>query len=208
MLKIGLTGGIASGKSQVSQYFMELGIDVIDSDQIARDLFKAHSPHLQNLRNQFGNDIFYPSGELDRKALGKIVFADESHLKWLNEFTHPLINQQMKAQLLRSKSEYVVLDIPLLIDKNGEIPEHLKNLIERVLVVEVSQQTQIERIRKRDQLSKQQALNIINSQSSSEQKRSLADDIIDNSSTLDDLKRRVKELHLQYLTIALVRNAM
>ena len=202
MLTIGLTGGIASGKSQASQYFADLGIKVIDSDKIARDLFTPNSPHLGTLRNKFGDSIFLTNGELDRKALGKVVFSNESDLKWLNDFTHPLINQQMKVALSSPKSDYVVLDIPLLIDKNGKIPERLQKLISRVLVINVSQEIQIDRILKRDGLSREDALNIINSQSSAEQKISLADDIIDNSGTLSELKNKIKQLHNRYLKLA------
>jgi len=202
MLTIGLTGGIASGKSQVSRYFMDLGIDVIDSDKIGRDLFKPHSPHLEKLRNKFSDSIFLTNGDLDRKALGEIVFADKNHLKWLNEFTHPLIHEQMRELLLESKSTYVVLDIPLLIDKNGQIPDYLSQLIDRVLVVNTNRATQIERIIKRDKLSKNQALNIINSQSSAEQRLLLANDVIDNSGTLDDLRNQVNTLHNQYLKLS------
>jgi len=207
-LTIGLTGGIASGKSQVSQYFKELGIDVIDSDKIAHDLFKPHSPHLKDLENKFGDGIFLPNGELDRKTLGKIVFSNKTHLTWLNEFTHPLINQQMKAQLSKSQSDYVVLDIPLLIDINGEIPQRLRKLIDCVLVINVNRQTQIERILQRDNKNQTDALKIINSQSTSEQKCLLADDIIDNSGSLTELKDDVYKLHAKYLKLAnCARNA-
>jgi dephospho-CoA kinase len=199
MLKIGLTGGIASGKSQVCRYFTELGIEVIDSDKVARELFKPKSAHLEKLKAQFGEQIFLSNGELDRKALGKIVFSDQQLLDWLNQFTHPLINTEMKRQLANSQSAYVVLDIPLLINKQGNIPEHLNSLIDRVLVINTDLETQIDRILKRDRISEKEALNIINAQSTIQQKLLLADDIINNNASLQELNQQVNRLHEQYL---------
>ncbi len=200
MLKIGLTGGIASGKSQVCRYFIELDAHIIDSDKVARELFKPKSSHLETLRAHFGHSIFLSSGELDRKALGKIVFTDQRQLDWLNHFTHPLISTEMKRQLANSHSSYVVLDIPLLIDKQGKIPDHLNSLIDRVLVINTKLEIQIDRIIKRDKISKKEALNIIDAQSSLQQKLKLADDIIDNNGSLQSLKQQVNQFHEQYLT--------
>ena len=198
MLRIGLTGGIASGKSQVCDYFAELGIDVIDSDKVAKRLFESKSPHLVTLRNRFGSGIFLPSGELDRKALGTIVFSDQQQLDWLNEFTHPLINAEMKQQLLACDTDYVILDIPLLINKQGKIPDHLASLTDRILVINTERNIQIDRISKRDGLSETEALNIINAQSTIQQKLLLADDIINNNGNLKELKQQVYQLHDQY----------
>lgn len=200
MLKIGLTGGIASGKSQVCRYFTELGAHIIDSDKVARELFESKSPHLKTLRTHFGDGIFLSSGELDRKALGKIVFSDKQQLDWLNNFTHPLINIEMKRQLTTCRSTYVILDIPLLINKQGTIPAHLRSLIDRILVVDTSLETQLVRIIERDGITKKEALNIINAQSTVQQKLLLADDIIDNNGNLDHLKKQVNKLHNQYKT--------
>ena len=198
-LIIGLTGGIASGKTQVSQYFTALGVEVIDSDKIAKDLFKPNSPYLEKLRAKFSDGIFFSNQELDRKALGKIVFANKILLEWLNNFTHPLIYSEMKAQLSRSQSAYVVLDIPLLVNDKGDIPDHLRSVIDRVLVINSELETQINRLFKRDKMSRKEALNIINSQSSIQQKLALADDVIDNNGSLQELKHQVAQLHNQYL---------
>lgn len=200
-LVIGLTGGIASGKSQVSQYFLDLNIDIIDSDKIAKDLFRSGSVHLKKLRDQFGDGIFFANNELNRKALGKLVFSDSQQLEWLNNFTHPLINQETKNQLSSATSEYAILDIPLLIDKQGTIPPPLKLLIDRVLVIHTQLETQINRISVRDHLNKEQALKIIQTQSSNSQKLALADDVIDNNGTLQQLKIQVKSLHKKYRTM-------
>jgi len=198
MLKIGLTGGIASGKSQVCRFFTELNAHIIDSDKVARELFEPESPHLETLRAHFGDGIFLANGELDRKALGKIVFSNKQQLDWLNSFTHPLINKEMKRQLANCRSTYVILDIPLLINKQGTIPEHLKSLVDRILVVNTSLEKQIVRIMERDGITKKEALNIIGTQSTTQQKLLLADDIIDNNGSLDHLKRQVNKLHNQY----------
>ncbi|MBV1909663.1 MAG: dephospho-CoA kinase [Kangiellaceae bacterium] len=201
-LVIGLTGGIASGKSQVSGYFAELGIDVYDSDKIARDLFRPKSTHLFTLLQHFGDGIFESNGTLNRKALGKIVFSDVEKLDWLNNFTHPLINEEMKRQVESSTSPYVILDIPLLVNKQGKISGYLKRMVDRVLVVSTSVELQIKRVLERDKLSVDQAVKIIESQSTLEQKVALADDIINNLGTLQQLSSQVDDLHSKYLNIA------
>ena len=196
---IGLTGGIASGKSSVASYFSALGIDVFDSDQIARQLFAPHSEHLTVLREHFGESIFESEQVLDRKALGKLVFSNPEELAWLNQFTHPLINRAMKQQLESSQSSYVILDIPLLINKQGEIPDYLSKMIDRVLVINLPLKTQLYRLQQRDGISEQEAMKIINSQSSLQQKLALADDVIDNIGDLQSLNKAVKHLHEQFI---------
>ena len=198
MLKIGLTGGIASGKSLVSQYFSELGIDIIDADQIARDLFKPNSTHLLSLTEHFGKNVLDHNKELNRKALAKIVFSDSSQLEWLNQFTHPLVNKEMRSQLEKVKSDYVILDIPLLIDKGAKIPSRLTPFVDRVLVVKTDMDTQINRIIERDNRTKEEALAIINNQSSLQEKLALADDVIDNNQTKQSVKEQVIQLNRLY----------
>jgi len=200
-LIIGLTGGIASGKSQVCKTFVELGITVIDSDQIAKDLFDINSPHLQALRDKFGNDIFLADKYLDRKKLGKIVFSNPEQLLWLNTFTHPLIYDEIKQQLSSTSSSYVIIDIPLLIDSKGDISARFAELIDRVLVINTSEENQLKRLLLRDDISSEQAHKIINSQSSLEQKLKLADDIIDNNGSIESLKTQVEEIHKKYLLL-------
>lgn len=200
-LHVGLTGGIASGKSSVSQLFNKHGVNVIDADKIARQLFIKNSPHLLSLREYFGDSIFHSNGELNRQALREKVFNSEKDLNWLNQFTHPLVNQQMKAEISAANSDYVLLDIPLLIDKTGQIPNHLKQLVDRILVVKVDLETQLKRICQRDKSTREQAQKIIGSQSSLEQKLVLADDIIDNNGSLEELESQVSVLHNQYLTM-------
>ncbi|MET1254664.1 dephospho-CoA kinase [Aliikangiella maris] len=201
-LKISLTGGIASGKSQVTRLFSQLGIDIIDADKIARALFAPKAVLLKDLRHQFGDGIFFDSGELNRGALGKIVFNNKAALKWLNELTHPLVADKISQQLTQVQSDYVILDIPLLINQQGIIPTHLKAVTDRVLVVDVCPEIQIQRLCKRDNITQEQALSIINNQSTRQQKLALADDIIDNNTDFSTLERQVNELHRVYLSLA------
>lgn len=202
ILKIGLTGGIASGKSEVSKMFNSLSTPIIDTDKIARNLFKKNSPLLNDLKARFGQAIF-KNNNLDRKALGKIVFNSSEDLLWLNQLTHPLITKNIEKQLERLDSPYVIIDIPLLVNKQGEIPSHLKPFIDRVLVVSVPVDIQIQRVCSRDKVTKEDALAIINNQSSLEQKLALADDVIDNTKTLEELESQIALLHNKYLNIAL-----
>lgn len=199
-LVIGLTGGIASGKSQVSCYFKSLNIDVIDADQIARELFADNSPHLETLREKFGDSIFSHDGSLNRKALGTIVFSDQEKLQWLNHLTHPLIAEQILEQLSGSSSPYVILDVPLLVKKDGTIPNYLRQIINRVLIVDVTPKNQLNRVTSRDRISEDHAKKIISSQASAEQRKACADDTIDNNGSLQSLEEQVKRLNDSYLS--------
>ena len=198
-LKVGLTGGIASGKSQVSRLFSSHNIDIIDADKIARSLFESGSPLLSELRKKFGHKIFNRDASLNRKALGKIVFNNQAHLTWLNQFTHPKIATEIKLQLSKAKSRYVILDIPLLIDKSGLIPDYLKQIVDRILVINTSLENQINRLCLRDNISKLEAESIINTQSSLKIKLALADDTICNNGELSSLESQVELLHNQYI---------
>ncbi len=202
LLKIGLTGGIASGKSHVSSLFAKLGITIIDADKIARGLFADKSPYLTDLKNKFGKTIFNDDNSLNRSALRNIVFNDPHNLKWLNQFTHPKVTEQIDKELKLASSPYVILDIPLLIDLSGNIPAHLNERIDRVLVISVKQQTQIKRLCARDNISTSDALKIISSQSSLKQKLAHANDTIDNNGQILDLDPQIKQLHQQYLKLA------
>lgn len=205
ILKIGLTGGIASGKSEVSKMFNSLSVPIVDTDKIAKNLFKKNSPLLSDLKARFGKAIF-KNNNLDRKALGKIVFNSSEDLLWLNKLTHPLITKKIEKELKKLDSPYVIIDIPLLINKQGEIPSHLKPFIDLVLVVSVPIDIQVQRVCSRDKITKEHALAIINNQSSLEQKLDLADDVIDNTKTSEELESQVTLLHNKFLKIALNSN--
>jgi len=195
MLTIGLTGGIGSGKTTVAKHFQSLGIDIIDADQVARDVVKPNTIALEKITQHFGSTILQADGTLNRDALRKIVFQDSSQLEWLNQLLHPIIRSELMNQAQRAKSDYVILDVPLLIDNN------MTNLVERVLVVDLPVKTQIERAAQRDNTTTDQIRAIIENQVSREERLSLADDVIDNSKSIDEVKEAVSQLHQYYLSL-------
>ena len=200
-LRIALTGGIASGKSSVCRLFSELGIDIIDTDKIARELFAPSSPLLLTLRDKFGDSIFNEDKTLNRKSLRTIVFSNENHLTWLNQLTHPKIRLEVIRQLEKSSSPYSIIDIPLLITREGELSKNMTGLFDRVLVVSVDKEVQISRLIKRDNSDTENAQKIIDSQSSTQQKIKFADEIIDNNGALSELEQQVSLLHNKYMAL-------
>lgn len=188
MLKIGLTGSIGTGKSTVSKLLRERGIAVIDADLLAREIVKKGQECLNDLKNVFGNQVLTIDGELDRKKLGQIVFSDDSKLELLNSVTHPHIRRRMKAQMneLESKNnKVIVLDIPLLFEANME------DLVDIVLVVFAKEEIQIKRIMERDNCTQEEAMRIIKTQISQQDKISKSDYTIDNSGTIEELKEKL-----------------
>jgi dephospho-CoA kinase len=211
LLKIGLTGGIASGKSAVSQLFKQQSVSVIDADNIARELLTHNISLLDKIKHKFGSSIFFDDHSLNRKALAQIVFNSSADLAWLNQLTHPLVAQKIQTEIdlltsVRTTPDkaplsYVILDIPLLVDKNGCIPQHLEPFIDRILVVKTSVQSQRDRLTKRDGVNEAHADKIIQSQSTLAQKLALADDIIDNDGPIEQLEPQVLQLHNYYLSL-------
>lgn len=188
MLKIGLTGSIGTGKSTVSKLLRERGIAVIDADLLAREIVKKGQECLNDLKNVFGNQVLTIDGELDRKKLGQIVFSDDSKLELLNSVTHPHIRRRMKVQMneLESKNnKVIVLDIPLLFEAKME------DLVDIVLVVFAKEEIQIKRIMERDNCTQEEAMRIIKTQISQQDKISKSDYTIDNSGTIEELKEKL-----------------
>lgn len=188
MLKIGLTGSIGTGKSTVSKLLRERGIAVIDADLLAREIVKKGQECLNDLKNVFGNQVLTIDGELDRKKLGQIVFSDDSKLELLNSVTHPHIRRRMKAQMneLESKNnKVIVLDVPLLFEAKME------DLVDIVLVVFAKEEIQIKRIMERDNCTQEEAMRIIKTQISQQDKISKSDYTIDNSGTIEELKEKL-----------------
>jgi len=190
MRVLGLTGGIGSGKSTVARMFIELGAEVIDADQLAREVVEPGKPALDEIRQAFGSDVLMPDGRLDRRKLAAIVFADPAARARLNDITHPLIRRRMRQEVeaRRHQSGTLILDIPLLLETPR--PSFLK----RVIVVWVDARTQLRRLTERDGLSETEARRRIAAQMPLDAKRSIADDVIDNSGTLEQTRRQVEAL--------------
>lgn len=194
---IGLTGGIGSGKTTVANMFMALGIDIIDADIIARDVVKKGSPALREISQHFGDNVILSNGELNRPLLRKKIFSANDDKLWLNALLHPLIRQDITVQAKTSTSPYCIIVAPLLIE-NG-----LTAMVNRVLVVDVNESTQLLRTTARDSNSEQQVQAIMNSQVTRQVRQAHADDILLNDGcSMEDLKQSVYQLHQQYLLLA------
>jgi dephospho-CoA kinase len=183
-MNIGLTGGIASGKSTVARMLVESGAALVDADRIAREIVEPGQPSLAQIVERFGQAVLHEDGTLNRKKLGEIVFADEAKRKALEAITHPAIRAVMRERMDKLQREapkrLVVVDVPLLYESG------LQSLFEEVMVVYVPRSLQLERLMKRDGLSKADAERRLNAQMDIEEKKRLADIVIDNSGSLED----------------------
>jgi len=186
---VGVTGGIGSGKSAVTQRLEDRGITVVDADLAARVIVEPGRPALQAIAEHFGNDILQADGTLDRAALRSKVFSDDVQRQWLEALTHPLIGEEILAQLQASTSAYTVLSSPLLLETSQ------KNLAELIVVVDVPVEIQIERTMSRDNNDEAQVRRIIAAQIARKDRLQRADIVIDNAGTLESLDQKVAELH-------------
>lgn len=197
---VGLTGGIGSGKSTVADLFATLDVPVIDADIVARQVVEKGSPLLAQIATYFGEDVLTESQELDRAKLRQIVFADENKKNWLNNLLHPAIRTEMLNQLAQSQASYVLWVVPLLIENK------LTAFCDRVLVVDVEPEIQLERATKRDKSKVETIKNIMQAQVSRTERLSHADDIIENNLPLEQgllrIKQQVTELDQHYLELA------
>jgi dephospho-CoA kinase len=195
-LIIGLTGGIGSGKTTITDYFKALGIDIIDADIIAREVVAVNSPALQKISQHFGDDYIQVDGQLNRVLLRNRIFSNEVDKHWLNNLLHPLIRNKIINQTEEAKSPYCILVAPLLIENN------LLSIVNRVLVVDVNESTQIARTMTRDNSSLQEVKSILASQTNRTKRLAVANDIINNDSTkLEDVQEIVISLDKKYLTL-------
>jgi dephospho-CoA kinase len=194
MIKIGLTGGIGSGKSTVSELFSALGITVIDSDIISHQLTEPGSPLTQEIVAHFGEGVIQ-DGKLNRAALRRIIFENPEEKKWLETLLHPAIIHHMIEAAQKSKSPYCIFAIPLLIEGD------FQHLVDRIVVVDAPVELQIARTEARDKKSEAEIRAIINAQSSRAEKLAAADDIIINEGSFDKLKQAVLQLHAKYLAL-------
>lgn len=196
MLRIGLTGGIGSGKSTVCGLFQKLGVPVIDTDLIARELVEPGSAALQKIVALFGQQLLHADGSLDRARLRQLVFSDKEQLMQLEQLLHPLIREEMEQRIRTLRSPYVLLAIPLLLEKEWQ------HSLDRVLVVDCSESLQRERVAKRDGSSAETIEHIIARQIPRSQRLAAADDIINNNGTIASLQQQVESLHQRYLSLA------
>lgn len=194
MLLIALTGGIASGKSLVSQRLSELGAVLVDADVLAREVVEPGAPALNTIADAFGPDILRADGSLDRAALGAIVFGDPASLAKLNSITHPAIWARAKelfdAAEAADPNAIVVYDVPLLVEASGKRPLRF----DRVVIIEAPVDTRVDRMVEQRGMTREEALARIQSQATDEQRRAAADDVIDNSGTREETLRQVDEL--------------
>jgi dephospho-CoA kinase len=195
VLRIGLTGGIASGKSAVSTCFETLGVPVIDTDALAREAVAPGSDGLAAVVARFGRSLLLPDGTLNRRALRAIVFADTTARVDLEAIVHPRVHRLLAERIAGIEAPYCVLAIPLLIE-GGRIP------VDRVLVVDCPREVQLARLLARDGETLAGAEAILAAQATREARLARADDIIDNTGSLESLKSRVRELHGRYLRLA------
>lgn len=196
-LVIGLTGGIGSGKTTVSNLFEKLGITIVDADIVAREVVDVGSIGLKKIVEHFSQEILQTDGQLNRAKLREIIFNDEQEKQWLNALLHPLIRDNMLRQLQTATSPYCILSAPLLFENN------LQQYTSHNLLIDIDKAIQISRTTQRDQVSEQQVEAIINSQMPREEKLTLADDIINNSQlSYLALEQEVNKLHKKYLSLA------
>ena len=190
---IGLTGGIGSGKTAVSDIFEELGIGIVDADLASRVVVEKGRPSLEEIAKHFGLGILTEAGELDRAKVREIIFNSDEEKNWLESLLHPVIAKQIQDELKASSSPYTILVSPLLLETNQ------KDFCNKVLVVDVPVETQIERTLKRDDVSLEQVQSIIKAQISRDKRLELADEVIVNDKSLEDLQLAVSKLHQQFI---------
>jgi len=199
MLTVALTGGIGSGKTQVSDYFVSLGVPVIDTDIISRQLVEPGQPALDKITESFGHQLLFASGQLDRAALREIIFNDATARKKLEDILHPAIREKVQHQLQALSFPYVIIVIPLYV----ETGQFLKT--DRILVVDCPQEIQKKRVLARDNVSMEQLGKILEAQVTREQRLAVADDIIVNDADIETLQHKVRQLHEQYLHTSLIK---
>jgi dephospho-CoA kinase len=195
-LRIGLTGGIASGKSLVADLFAARGVPVIDTDVIAREVVRPGQPALEEIKQQFGPEILDSGDRLDRRHLRELVFADEGRRRTLEAILHPRIRAEAVRQSVAAGGDYQVIVVPLLVESP------MRQFMDRVLVVDCSEQTQLERLLARDTETEEQARRILAAQASRGTRLDIADDVLDNEGTKEEAAAQVEQLHRRYLELA------
>lgn len=193
---VALTGGVGSGKSTVADAFAHLGVTVIDADIIARQVVEPGTPALSAIIDRFGSAICLPDGTLNRRALREKIFAHAEDKAWLNALLHPLIGQQTRQEIAQATSDYVLWVVPLLVENQ------LHKNADRILVVDVTPDTQLRRTMLRDNVPRELAEKMLAAQASREARLAIADDVIDNNGAPEAIVSDVARLHQRYLALA------
>lgn len=196
MFTIALTGGIASGKTAVSDMFAEIGVDIVDTDLISREVVMPGSEGLAAIISAFDNSILENNGSLNRRKLREIVFADKGSLQLLESITHPLIQKRAKELIDSANGYYCILVVPLLVNSS------MRDWVNRTLVVDVDEELQLQRLLERDCESIEQAQTIIATQANRPQLLEIADDVVINDAGLEKLRKQVQNLHIIYIEAA------
>jgi dephospho-CoA kinase len=196
MLRVGLTGGIASGKSQVAEMFVALGAPIVDTDLLAREVAAPGTPGLAAVRAAFGATILAADGSLDRAKLRDLVFEDSAARGRLEGLLHPLIRAATLARLAVIEAPYAIVVVPLLLETD------FVALVDRVLVVDCPREMQLERLMRRDSVSRRRAESVVATQLDRAARLDAADDVIDNSGTLEQTRKQVAALHDRYVELA------
>ncbi|MEX2124532.1 MAG: dephospho-CoA kinase [Woeseia sp.] len=195
-LRIGLTGGIASGKSMVADLFAAKGVPVIDTDVIAREVVQPGQQALQDIEREFGRDVLDADGRLDRRRLRELIFADDRKRTALEAILHPRIRDAAVLQSRAAGGAYQIIVVPLLVESP------MRQFMDRILVVDCSEESQLNRLLERDTETEQQARRIIAAQASREERLAIADDVVDNDGEKTDAAAQVERLHRLYLDLA------
>lgn len=195
VLKIGLTGGIGSGKSTACEIFSELDVPIIDADIVARKVVQAGMPALQLIKEEFGEDIITKDGVLDRKKVRDQIFTNEIDRKKLENILHPVIYERIVHETENIDSSYCIISIPLLLETEA------LDIIDRVLIIDVSEKLQLSRASVRDNASLNDIKRIIRTQMSRDNRLAAADDIINNEGDIENLRRQIHDLHEFYKSI-------
>ena len=197
MFSVGLTGGIASGKTTISNLFADLGVSIVDTDIISRELLQPGENAYNQVCRHFGKRILGPNDEIDRAELRKIVFTEATEKSWLETILHPLIFQRShNAMLEHSRSDYVLVVVPLHFETN------FQSLVDRILVVDCPAELQIERLVTRDHIDEALARNMLSQQLGNAERLSKAHDVIENRGNEKELSSQVARLHQTYLTLS------
>ncbi|CDT74397.1 dephospho-CoA kinase [Vibrio coralliirubri] len=196
---IGLSGGIASGKTTVANLFNEhFNIDIVDADIVAREVVALGSDGLKQITEHFGKSILLDDGTLNRSRLRELIFSEPKEKQWLNDLLHPMIRDKIDSDLSKITSPYGLLVAPLLVENQ------MQGMADRVLIVDVPAEVQIERTMSRDNVSREQVASILKSQASREQRLAVADDVIKNHTKNQELLPQITDLHQKYLAISAV----